>query len=59
MGQRVTVEQAVRLTGRSGKTLRAWLAEDPVPLSVNFGYCRGVTNSHSRCTVWSVGHLLA
>lgn len=39
--QRVNITIAARLTGRSEKTIRLWLAEDPCPLSVEWGPFRG------------------
>lgn len=39
--QRVNITQAARLTGRSEKTIRTWLAEEPVQLSVELGPIHG------------------
>lgn len=39
--QRVNVTTAAKLTGRSEKTIRAWLAERPCPLSIEWGKWRG------------------
>jgi hypothetical protein len=41
MAQRVSITIAARLTGRSEKTIRGWLQEDPCPLSVEWGAHRG------------------
>lgn len=41
IGQRVNITTAAKLTGRAEKTIRAWLAEDPSPLSVEMGAWRG------------------
>ncbi len=38
---RVNITVAARLTGRSEKTIRLWLAESPCPLSVEWGQFRG------------------
>src|SRR5262249_42235835 len=40
-GPRVNVTTAAKLTGRSEKTIRTWLAEEPCPLSVEWGQYRG------------------
>lgn len=41
MAERVNITTAAKLTGRAEKTIRAWLAEDPCPLSVEWGNYRG------------------
>lgn len=41
MVARVNITTAAKLTGRSEKTIRAWLAEDPCPLSIEWGQFRG------------------
>lgn len=41
MAERVNITTAAKLTGRAEKTIRAWLAEDPCPLSIEYGQYRG------------------
>jgi hypothetical protein len=50
MATRVNITMAAKLTGRAEKTLRAWLAEDPCPLSIEWGQFRGGRRQGTRVT---------